>query len=615
MPNSGSWSAYFSATAAQARPGVGGVRGHVGEEHLAQHEDVVAAADRVGHDEDRPQHAVGGVARRLVGARAVEAPDRQLIAVVDDLGLRPQHRRSARCRRSRCTQPCRPSGRSPPDVERQLSGRLPVVRWPTLPASVSRPLPICERYVNRRAALARRDRPDADAMHGRAWNASRTTCCAPSRSEGSGSSGSGSPTCSASSSRSPSPRPSSRTPSRRACTSTARRSTASAACRRATCSPGPTRTPSSCCRGPRATSTSARMFCDIVNLDGTPFEGDPRQVLKRNLDQAHERGFSFYVAPEMEFFYFADGDPAPRAPAARQRLLLRPHHGRRRQRPAQAHHPHARGDGHPGRVLVPRGRPEPARDRPALHRRPLDGRQRHDLPPRRARDRARADVLRHVHAQAARRACRARACTPTSRCSRATPTPSTTRATSTACRRSPAGFIAGLLHHAREITAVTNQLSTPTSGSSSASRRRIYTSAGPATTARRSCGCRSSRRARQSSTRIEYRAPDPACNPYLAFSVILAAGLKGIEEGYELPAGGHRQRVRAHPRGAGGRGHRRRCRSRWPTRSTSWRGPSWWPRRSASTSSSGSCATSGPSGLDYKAQVTQFELDRYLPNW
>ncbi len=54
---------------------------------------------------------------------------------------------------------------------------------------------------------------------------------------------------------------------------------------------------------------SARMFCDIENLDGTPFEGDPRQVLKRNLDRAHERGFSFFCAPEMEFFYFADGDP------------------------------------------------------------------------------------------------------------------------------------------------------------------------------------------------------------------------------------------------------------------------------------------------------------------
>ena len=58
--------------------------------------------------------------------------------------------------------------------------------------------------------------------------------------------------------------------------------------------------------------TSARMFCDITNIDGTPFEGDPRQVLRRNLDKARERGFSFYAAPEMEFFYFADSDPARR---------------------------------------------------------------------------------------------------------------------------------------------------------------------------------------------------------------------------------------------------------------------------------------------------------------
>ena len=71
--------------------------------------------------------------------------------------------------------------------------------------------------------------------------------------------------------------------------------------------------------GRRATSTSARMFCDITNLDGTPFEGDPRQVLRRNLDQARERGFSFFVAPEMEFFYFADGDPSAAAAAARHR--------------------------------------------------------------------------------------------------------------------------------------------------------------------------------------------------------------------------------------------------------------------------------------------------------
>jgi glutamine synthetase len=43
------------------------------------------------------------------------------------------------------------------------------------------------------------------------------------------------------------------------------------------------------------------------------------------------------------------------------------------------------------------------------------------------------------------------------------------------------------------------------------------------------------KRGKAESTRLEFRSPDPACNPYLAFSVMLAAGLKGIDEGYELP--------------------------------------------------------------------------------
>ncbi len=73
--------------------GVGGVRGHVGEQHLAHDEDVVAAADRVRADEHRAEHAVGLLARGLVGARAVEAPDAGLVAVGDDLGLRAQQRR------------------------------------------------------------------------------------------------------------------------------------------------------------------------------------------------------------------------------------------------------------------------------------------------------------------------------------------------------------------------------------------------------------------------------------------------------------------------------------------------------------------------------------------
>ena len=54
---------------------------------------------------------------------------------------------------------------------------------------------------------------------------------------------------------------------------------------------------------------TARIFCDITRLDGAPFEGDPRQVLKRNLAAASEAGFQFMCAPEVEFFYLASDDP------------------------------------------------------------------------------------------------------------------------------------------------------------------------------------------------------------------------------------------------------------------------------------------------------------------
>jgi len=56
----------------------------------------------------------------------------------------------------------------------------------------------------------------------------------------------------------------------------------------------------------------ARMFCDIHTPDGEPFGGDPRNVLKRNLDRAGALGYTFYVAPELEFFYFEDSGPEPK---------------------------------------------------------------------------------------------------------------------------------------------------------------------------------------------------------------------------------------------------------------------------------------------------------------
>jgi len=96
------------------------------------------------------------------------------------------------------------------------------------------------------------------------------------------------------------------------------------------------------------------------------------------------------------------------------------------------------------------------------------------------------------------------------------------------------GFIAGLLRHAGEITAITNQWVNSYKRLVSGYEAPIHVS-----------WARNNRSAlvrvpvvkpgKTESTRIEYRAPDSACNPYLAFAVILAAGLRGIEKGYELP--------------------------------------------------------------------------------
>jgi glutamine synthetase len=52
---------------------------------------------------------------------------------------------------------------------------------------------------------------------------------------------------------------------------------------------------------------TAKMFCDILNPDRTPFEGDPRYVLKRNLEYAKKKfGFTYHIGPELEYFYFKD---------------------------------------------------------------------------------------------------------------------------------------------------------------------------------------------------------------------------------------------------------------------------------------------------------------------
>jgi glutamine synthetase len=57
---------------------------------------------------------------------------------------------------------------------------------------------------------------------------------------------------------------------------------------------------------PKEHAAEARMFCDIFTPQKKPFGGDPRYVLKRNLGKAAEAGYTYYVGPELEYFYFKD---------------------------------------------------------------------------------------------------------------------------------------------------------------------------------------------------------------------------------------------------------------------------------------------------------------------
>jgi len=84
----------------------------------------------------------------------------------------------------------------------------------------------------------------------------------------------------------------------------------------------------------------ARMFCDILNPDGSHYEGDPRYVLKRLLKKVAEKGYTFYVGPELEYFYFKDsqGTETLDGPGGRS---------------AQGNHLRAAEHGHPGGVQPP----------------------------------------------------------------------------------------------------------------------------------------------------------------------------------------------------------------------------------------------------------------------
>ncbi len=289
-----------------------------------------------------------------------------------------------------------------------------------------------------------------------------------------------------------------------------------------------------------ASGESARMFCDILLPDGNASWADPRHVLRRSLSRAAEKGFTFYTHPEIEFFLLEDRPNDGSAPI-----------------PVDAggyfdHTTHAVARDFRRQAVL-------ALERIGIsvefsHHEVAPGQQEIDL--RYADALTTADnimTFRHVMREVA-----------LSHGVQATfmPKPFTEQPGSGMhthlslfegernAFHDPAdpyklsdvarSFIAGILTHAREFTAVTNQWVN--------SYKRLFPQQLPDRITEapayvcwghrnRSALVRVPAYGKPNSARVEVRSLDSAANPYLAYAVLLGAGMRGIEAGYELPPG------------------------------------------------------------------------------
>ena len=281
---------------------------------------------------------------------------------------------------------------------------------------------------------------------------------------------------------------------------------------------------------PREHHAVARMFCDIMKPSGEPFEGDPRYVLKKNLKRASDLGYTYYVGPELEYFYFKDAhgtevldvggyfDLTPLDAATdlrRETVLTLEEMG----------------------VSVEYSHHEVASSQHEIDMRYTDALTMADnvmtyrlvvkqiamnhgvyatFMPKPVFGMNGSGM--HVHQSLFRGDKNA----------------FFDKDDEYSLSKEARAYIAGLLKYAPEITAVNNQWVNSYKRLVPGYEAPVYLS-----WARRN---RSDlvrvpeyRPGREKATRVEFRSPDPACNPYLVFSVMLAAGLEGIEKGYEPP--------------------------------------------------------------------------------
>lgn len=279
----------------------------------------------------------------------------------------------------------------------------------------------------------------------------------------------------------------------------------------------------------------ARMFCDILMPDGSPSYADPRWVLKRALSRAADMGFTFYTHPEVEFYllrhapgegplepidrygYFDNSPQSVGYDFRRQAITLLESMGISVE---FSHH-----EGGPGQQEIDLRYADALTTadnlmtfRVVVKEVAFEQGVYASFMPKPFRDAPGSGMHTHVSLFEGDRNAFFEAGAPYQLSSVAR------------------SFIAGLLEHAPEFTAVTNQWVN--------SYKRL---AGGGEAPAWICWGHNNRSAlirvpmykpaKGNSTRVEIRSVDPACNPYLAFAVMLNAGLTGIERGYELPPG------------------------------------------------------------------------------
>ncbi|MCF2532825.1 glutamine synthetase family protein [Yinghuangia soli] len=289
---------------------------------------------------------------------------------------------------------------------------------------------------------------------------------------------------------------------------------------------------------------TARMFCDILMPDGSPSFADPRYVLKRTLERASDRGFTFYTHPEIEFFLFKDMplDGTPPTPVDHSGYFDHTpqtvSHDFRRQAITMlenmgisvefSHH-----EGAPGQQEIDLRYADALSTadnimtfRLVVKEVALEQGVFASFMPKPFSQYPGSGMHTHLSLFEGDRNAfyEAGAEYQLSKVGRS--------------------FIAGLLKHAAEMAAITNQWVNSYKRLWGASAR---TAGMGGEAPSYICWGHNNRSAlvrvpmykptKGQSTRIEVRSIDSACNPYLTFAVLLGAGLKGVEEGYELPPG------------------------------------------------------------------------------